>query len=60
MAKTSITVDANGDEQTEREELSKVFIGKVPIMLRSTYCMLSENSEKDLAQLGECPYDQVK
>ncbi len=29
-------------------------------MLRSTYCMLAESSEKDLAELGECPYDQVR
>ena len=27
-------------------------------MLRSTYCTLFQNSEKDLTELGECPYDQ--
>lgn len=27
-------------------------------MLRSSYCTLYENSEKDLTELGECPYDQ--
>lgn len=31
---------------------------KVPIMLRSSYCTLYQNSEKDLTELGECPYDQ--
>ncbi|GAU39720.1 hypothetical protein TSUD_144860, partial [Trifolium subterraneum] len=30
----------------------------VPIMLRSSYCTLYEKDEKDLAELGECPYDQ--
>jgi len=33
---------------------------QVPIMLRSTYCMLGQgSSDKDLTGLGECPYDQV-
>lgn len=27
-------------------------------MLRSNYCTLYQNSEKDLTELGECPYDQ--
>jgi DNA-directed RNA polymerase II subunit RPB2 len=27
-------------------------------MLRSSYCTLYGNSEKDLTELGECPYDQ--
>ena len=27
-------------------------------MLRSNYCTLFQNSEKDLTELGECPYDQ--
>jgi len=31
---------------------------QVPIMLRSSYCTLYQNSEKDLTELGECPYDQ--
>lgn len=47
-----------GEEDTEQEDLSKVYIGKVPIMLRSRYCTLFENSDKDLTELGECPYDQ--
>ncbi|KAB2637370.1 DNA-directed RNA polymerase II subunit RPB2 [Pyrus ussuriensis x Pyrus communis] len=40
------------------QDFTKVFIGKVPIMLRSSYCTLYQNSEKDLTELGECPYDQ--
>lgn len=31
---------------------------KVPIMLRSSYCSLFHLSEKDLMEMGECPYDQ--
>ncbi|TMW88614.1 hypothetical protein EJD97_018324 [Solanum chilense] len=46
------------EEVTENQEFTKVFIGKVPIMLRSSYCSLYNLSEKDLTELGECPYDQ--
>ncbi|KAK6919060.1 RNA polymerase Rpb2, domain 3 [Dillenia turbinata] len=46
------------EEVSETQEFAKVFIGKVPIMLRSSYCTLYQNSEKDLTELGECPYDQ--
>ncbi|GAA0158956.1 DNA-directed RNA polymerase [Lithospermum erythrorhizon] len=48
----------DGEEVTETQDFTKVFIGKVPIMLRSSYCTLYQNSEKDLTELGECPYDQ--
>jgi len=58
MIKTTITTGPDSEETNDDESLPKVFIGKVPIMLRSTYCMLSESSDKDLADLGECPYDQ--
>lgn len=27
-------------------------------MLRSDYCNLNSKSERDLCDLGECPYDQ--
>nr|CAB3493885.1 unnamed protein product [Digitaria exilis] len=46
------------EEVTETADYPKVFIGKVPIMLRSSYCTLYQQSEKDLTELGECPYDQ--
>ena len=28
-------------------------------MLRSTYCILSDSNDRELADLGECPFDQV-
>ncbi|KAH6785548.1 hypothetical protein C2S51_038003 [Perilla frutescens var. frutescens] len=46
------------EEVIETQEFTKVFIGKVPIMLRSSYCSLFHLSEKDLMEMGECPYDQ--
>lgn len=48
----------NLQEESEVENIPKLFIGKVPIMLRSTYCMLAESTDRELAELGECPYDQ--
>lgn len=30
----------------------------MPIMVLSEYCLLSEKSEKELQDLGECLYDQ--
>ncbi|KAL0226689.1 hypothetical protein P9112_014013 [Eukaryota sp. TZLM1-RC] len=36
---------------------SNVFIGKIPVMLRSSLCVLRNKTEAELAQLGECPLD---
>nr|GEU59143.1 RNA polymerase II second largest subunit [Tanacetum cinerariifolium] len=46
------------EEVTETQDFGKVFIRKVPVMLRSSYCTLFQNSKKDLTELGECPYNQ--
>jgi hypothetical protein len=32
-------------------------IGKMPIMLRSSKCVLTEKSEAELAKMFECPLD---
>eukprot|EP00771_Trimastix_marina_P000200 gnl/Trimastix_PCT/1207.p1 GENE.gnl/Trimastix_PCT/1207~~gnl/Trimastix_PCT/1207.p1 ORF type:complete len:1204 (+),score=452.35 gnl/Trimastix_PCT/1207:177-3614(+) len=53
--KTTITPETEGEDKVV---LEKVYLGRVPIMLRSTYCILSETPENDLTELGECPYDQ--
>lgn len=34
-----------------------MIIGKIPVMLRSANCVLSNKSDKELAALGECPLD---
>ena len=36
----------------------QVFIGKLPIMLKSKYCILKDQPEDKLYNLVECPYDQ--
>ncbi|KAJ1960328.1 DNA-dependent RNA polymerase II [Dipsacomyces acuminosporus] len=50
--------DCKVDEDGRLYDGRKVFIGKVPIMLRSNFCLLHGLSDQDLHQLGECPYDQ--
>ena len=35
----------------------KVVIGRMPIMLRSSKCLLYNKSERELARMKECPYD---
>jgi DNA-directed RNA polymerase II subunit RPB2 len=48
-----------GITNTADQDWSKVFIGKVPIMLRSAFCVLTELNMQELTDVGECPYDQV-
>ncbi|SCZ99429.1 BZ3500_MvSof-1268-A1-R1_Chr7-2g09529 [Microbotryum saponariae] len=43
-------VDSGEDE--------KIYIGKVPIMLRSGFCILNGLAERDVLELNECPYDK--
>ncbi|XP_065649764.1 DNA-directed RNA polymerase II subunit RPB2 isoform X2 [Hydra vulgaris] len=52
----SKTITRSGQEP-ETEEHSKIYIGKIPIMLRSTYCVLSGLVDRDLTELNECPLD---
>jgi len=49
---------AEGVRIGEHEDAEKEFIGYVPIMLRSDFCMLSKLRDKELIDLGECIYDQ--
>lgn len=45
--------DGGGDQ-----EPTKVFVGKLPIMLKSKYCLLKDLGEQELHNWNECPYDQ--
>ena len=47
----------NEDGEKEPDPI-KVFVGKLPIMLKSKYCVLKDVSEADLYNWDECPYDQ--
>ena len=50
------TIIKEGEEPIETQH-QKTFIGKIPIMLRSTYCLLSGLTDRDLTELNECPLD---
>ena len=45
-------------QPTKSEVARKEFLGYVPIMLRSLFCVLSDKDDAQLADLGECIYDQ--
>ncbi|KAL5016562.1 hypothetical protein ScPMuIL_006151 [Solemya velum] len=50
------TVVKEGEDPIETQH-QKTFIGKIPIMLRSTYCLLNGLNDRDLTELNECPLD---
>ena len=52
----SKTVIREGEAPIETQH-QKTFIGKIPIMLRSTYCLLNGLTDRDLTKLNECPLD---
>lgn len=41
-----------------REAVPQVYIGKVPIMLKSNCCSLKDRSDAELYAVNECPYDE--
>ena len=47
------TGEMEGPEETEQN-----FFGKIPVMVRSTYCRLRTLTDKDRARNGECVFDQ--
>ncbi len=50
--------DDTGALKEETSEIKhKITIGKIPIMLQSKYCILSDISGKSLQEMGECQYD---
>lgn len=46
------------EEGSDDDEGVQVFVGKMPMMLKSQYCNLKGFGEAELYQLNECPYDQ--
>ena len=57
---TRLVWEADGTQNGEgsKEEPARIFIGKIPIMLKSKYCILKDLEEDDLYAWNECPYDQ--
>jgi DNA-directed RNA polymerase III subunit RPC2 len=58
-AQIFVNVKYTRDQPGGRKVIDKrgVPIGKIPIMLRSGKCVLTDKSEPELATLKECPYD---
>ncbi|KAG0031509.1 DNA-dependent RNA polymerase II [Podila clonocystis] len=46
------------EDNEDGGDMSKIFIGMVPIMLKSTYCMLTGLDDNELQKMNECQYDQ--
>ncbi|CCH43700.1 DNA-directed RNA polymerase II subunit [Wickerhamomyces ciferrii] len=62
------TIDGTNDWTVIKDEVEdeldddgndnkKVYIGRVPIMLKSKYCLLRDLEEEEMYSLKECPYD---
>lgn len=51
--------DADSDAVVDGVPVAaKVFLGRIPVMLRSRYCKLYALAAHDVANLNECPFDQ--
>ena len=54
---TTMTDPGKGTKETRVRTLSRVLAGKIPVMVGSKYCLLSESPEKHPRELGECSAD---
>ena len=50
------TVIKENEDPVETQH-QKMFVGKIPIMLRSSFCLLNLLTDRDLTELNECPLD---
>ncbi len=46
-----------GTKETRSRTLTRVLAGKIPVMVGSKYCLLSETPEKHPREMGECSAD---
>lgn len=61
ITKTTVqlTDPEHGVEDVQSEPMQRIFIGRIPIMLRSKYCLLEPCTQDfELNQMGECHVDQ--
>lgn len=52
-----ITVDIEYTRGNQRVVRNNLLIGRMPIMLRSSNCVLTGKSQFELAKMNECPHD---
>lgn len=53
----TIELRPDGEEDAQEFAIPKLYVGRVPMMLRSKFCLLRDASDKDLTEFGECPLD---
>lgn len=53
----TMTDSGKGTKETRVRTLQRVLAGKIPVMVGSKYCLLSESPEKHPRELGECSAD---
>ena len=44
--------------EKDEHRYNRVSLGQLPVMVRSSCCVLNGLSEDDITEVGECPYDQ--
>ena len=54
---TTMTDPGKNTKETRVRTLQRVLAGKIPVMVGSKYCLLSESPEKHPRELGECSAD---
>lgn len=54
--KRAFNVSTN--EEIGSEVVTQEFFGRIPVMVRSTYCRLKSLTDKDRVRFGECVFDQ--
>jgi DNA-directed RNA polymerase II subunit RPB2 len=54
---TTLRDKEKGHEETKVRLLPNIHIGKIPVMVNSKFCQLSENPEKTPKEQGECSAD---
>ena len=58
--KTLVSVDENDETAGEvviSQDLEKVLIGRIPIMIKSRFCVLNKQGDESLIKYGECVSD---
>nr|PIM05069.1 DNA-directed RNA polymerase II RPB2 [Toxoplasma gondii COUG] len=60
VEQTTYTVDpeTGAERLVDQVTYSRVLLGRIPMMLKSAYCWTKDLPEHDLADVGECAYDQ--
>jgi DNA-directed RNA polymerase II subunit RPB2 len=53
-----VPIPATTKDSSKDKDPDMVFIGKLPVMVKSKACHLAHETEDDLFLLNECPYDQ--